>query len=105
MDLDIGIAFVILEPDIVLGAMFLDEVHLEDQGLKFRADQDPLQINDLPDEPSRFGIVTGICVKIRADAVPKADRLTHVNDRPRCVFHKIAAWLRWKRCEDALELF
>ena len=64
MDLDVWIALVILEADVVLWAMFLDEVHLKDERLKFGPDHDPLDVCDLTHKPPRFRVVAGIRVKI-----------------------------------------
>jgi len=43
---DVGIPFVVLKADVVIGAVLLDEVHLEDQGFEFGSDDDPFDIAD-----------------------------------------------------------
>ena len=44
VDFDVWVALVILEADIVFGAVLLDQVHLKNERLKLRADHDPLNI-------------------------------------------------------------
>ena len=82
MDLDVGITFIVLETNVVLGAIFLDEVHLKDERLKFRADQNPLDIGYLPHQPPGFRVMAGIRVEVRPHAVLKVDGFTHINDGP-----------------------
>jgi hypothetical protein len=64
VDLDIGISFIVLKADVVFWAMFLDQVHLEDERLKFGPNDNPLNVYDLAHKAPRFRIVTGIRVKI-----------------------------------------
>ncbi len=89
VDLDIRIALVVLEPDVVLRPVLLDQVHLEDERLQLRADDDPLKINDIPYEPARLGVMTGIRMEVGADAVPQVDRLAHVDDRRLGILHDV----------------
>ncbi len=39
-DLDVRVAFVILEPNVVVGPVTLDQVHLQDQRLQLRSGDD-----------------------------------------------------------------
>ena len=47
MDFDIRIAFVILEADVVMRAVLLDQVHLEDERFQLGTHHDPLNVGDL----------------------------------------------------------
>ncbi len=60
MDFDVWITLVVLEADVVFGAMFLDEVHLKDERLKLGPDNDPLDIGDIAHETAGLRIVTRI---------------------------------------------
>jgi hypothetical protein len=93
VDFDVRVAFVVLQADVVFRAMFLDEVHLEDERLEFRPDDDPFDVRDLAHQAARLVVVTGIRVEIRADAVLQADRLADVDDFPLGIFHQVAAGL------------
>src|SRR5215216_2382065 len=103
MDFYVWIALVILEADVVFRAMFLDEVHLKDERLKFRPDNDPLDVCNLTHESARLSVVAGICVKIGTDAVPQAESFADINDCPGGVFHQITAWFRRKGGKNALK--
>ena len=46
-DLDVGVALVVLEANVVLGAVFLDEVTLQDKGLYLRVGDDEIEIGDV----------------------------------------------------------
>ncbi len=54
MDLDVGIAFVILQAHIVKGAVLLDQVHFKDQGFQLRANHDPFDVPDAGNHPAGF---------------------------------------------------
>ena len=47
MHLDVRVALVVLEPDVVVRPVALDQVHLEDQRLELRADDDPFEVGDV----------------------------------------------------------
>src|SRR3990170_2547571 len=95
MDFDVWVTLVVLEPDVVLGPVLLDQVHLEDERLELRPDDDGVQIGDVLDQLARLGGVHRL-VEIRADAVAQVHRLAHVNDLARAVLVKITAGLGWE---------
>ena len=105
VDLDVRIALVILEADVVFRAMLLDQVHLKDERLKLRADHDPFNIHDLAHEAAGLGIVAGIRVEVGADAVLQADGLADINDRARRVLHQVTARLGRQGFQDPIEVF
>ncbi len=55
----VGITFVVLEPHVVLRLMSLDQVHLENQGLELRINDDPLDIRDARHELLGSFLVSG----------------------------------------------
>ena len=54
-------------------------------------------------QPSRLRVVTGLCMKIGADAVLQINRLAYIADRPSGVFHDVTAGLCGKRGKDSLQ--
>ena len=64
MDFDVGVTFVVLQADVVLGTVFLDQVHLEDERLEFGPDQDPFDMGDLAHQAAGLVVVAGIRVEI-----------------------------------------
>ena len=99
MDLDVRIALVILEADVVLRPMLLDQIHLEDQRFQLRSHEDPFDVRNLPHQTPRLGILARIGVKVRPDAVPQADGLADVDDCPpgRSSSGSSPAWRGWLR--------
>ena len=82
VDLDVGIALVVLEPDVELGLVLLDEVTFQQQRFQFRVRRPDFQIGDLGNEPLRLGRQIRAGVKVRPDAVAQVDGLADVDDRP-----------------------
>lgn len=105
MDFDVGITLVVLEADVVFGAVLFDEVHLKDERLQFGPDHDPLDIGDLAHETPRLSIVIRIGMKIRTDAVFQADGFAYVDDLPLGAFHQVTAGFCREGGKDALEFF
>jgi len=105
MDLDVGVALVVLQPHVELRLMALDQRHLEDQRFQLRTDHDPLDIRDLPHQPARFLIMLGGSMEIGAHPVAQVDRLAHVDDAPLIILHQVAAGLIRERVQNLLEMF
>jgi hypothetical protein len=91
VDLDVGVALVVLEADVVARAVLLDEVHLQDQRFELGADHDPLDIGDALDELAGLVVVLGAGVEVGAQAGAQVDRLADVDRR--------RSW--WARCRAA----
>ena len=66
MNLDIGVALVILEADVVMRAVLLDQVHFQDQGFQLRPNHDPLDISDMLDQLARFEIQRAAVLEVGA---------------------------------------
>ena len=105
MHLDIWIAFVILEPNVVFGPVLLDEVHLQDEGLEFGTDQNPLDIGNLAHEAAGFAVVTSVSVKVGPHAVLQADGLADVDNHAIGVLHQVTARFCRKGSENTLQFF
>jgi len=89
MNLDIGISFVIFHPNVEMGAMTLDQVHFQDQGLEFGIDDDPFDIGDVAYQLARL-LIGLVCMEIGSYPVAQIDGLTHIDDRTLGVFHQVA---------------
>ena len=87
---DVGVALVVFEPDVVLGPVFLDQVHLEDERLELGADDDRVEVGDVLHQLARFRRIHGL-VEIRPHAVAQVDGLAHVNDLARAIFIEVTA--------------
>ena len=61
---DIRVTFIVLEANVVTRAVFLDEVHLEDERLKFGSDDNPFNVDDIARQPSRLCVMTRVRVKV-----------------------------------------
>ncbi len=48
MDLDVGVAFVVLQANVILRFVTLDQRHFQDQRFEFRPDNDPFDVGDIP---------------------------------------------------------
>ncbi len=105
MDLDIGIAFVILEAYVVLRTVFLDQVHLKDEGFQFGPHHDPFQVFDLCDEFAGLVVHFRALLEIRAHAIFQVNGLANVDHGSVAVTHDIAAWFGGQRGKDALDVF
>jgi hypothetical protein len=104
MDLDIGVALVILKAHVVARLVALDQVHLEDQRLQLGGDHDPLDVGDLAHELVGFGMLVGGIVEVRAHPGAQIDRLADVDDPPGFILHQVAAGLIGQGVQDALEV-
>ncbi len=63
-DFYVRVTLVIFEADVVFGSVLLDEVHLKDERLKFRAYDDPFNINNVTHQSTGLCIVARIRVEI-----------------------------------------
>jgi len=104
MHLDVGVALVILQADVVARAVLLDQVHLQDEGFQFRSDHDPFDIGDVAHKLAGLVILVGAGVEVGAHPVAQADGLANVNDIAGAVFHDVTARFGWQRIEDALDV-
>jgi hypothetical protein len=64
MHLDIRVAFIVFEPDVVMGPVLFDQIHLQDQCPELVADDDPVDIRDVFDQVPGLRILLGIGVEI-----------------------------------------
>ena len=60
MHLDIRVALVILQADVVVRAVLLDQVHLQDQRFQLGADHDPFDVGDVAHQ------LAGVCGSLLA---------------------------------------
>src|SRR5690606_36395746 len=100
-----GIPFIIPQPNVAFGPVLLNEVHLQDESLKLRSDDDPLDVCDLAHKPPRFRIVPAIGVEIEPHAVAQVDGLAYIDDLPLCILHEVTAWFARQGGENALQFF
>ncbi len=91
VNLDVGVAFVVFQPDVEARAVLLDQVHFQDQRFQLRADHNPFDVGDLADELASFGLVPGAVVEVRAHPVAQVDRLAHIDNLAGGVVHNVAA--------------
>ena len=103
-DLDVRIALVVLEPDVVLGLVALDEVALEDQGLQFGGGDDKVDVVDAGHQALDLGALAGRGVKVGAHPGAQVDRLADVEDRALGVLHQIDARLGGQGVEFFLQV-
>ena len=88
-DLHVGIGLVVLEPDVVARLVLLDEIRLEEVGLRDRAGHGefhalgPLDQADVADVETR--------PEVRSDAVAEDVGLTDIKDTPTGVFEQVDA--------------
>ena len=90
-DLDVRVALVVLEADVVVRAMLLDEVALEDQRLDLRVRHDDFKIRDVRDHCLDLRRVVLVVLEVLAHAVLEDDRLADVDDATRRVLHDVDA--------------
>jgi hypothetical protein len=77
-DLDVGVGFIVFEQDVVLGAVLLDQVHLEQQSLQFALCDDNVKVGDTADEAASFVAEAAGGAEIGAHAVPQTLALADV---------------------------
>ena len=103
--LDVGVALVVLEADVVARAVLLDQVHLEDERLELRTDHDPLDIGDVLHQLAGLVVLVGALLEIGAHPVAQVDRLADVDDLPAVLFIDVTARLGGQGIEVLLERF
>ena len=90
-DLEVRIALVILEADIVARAVLLDEVALQDQRLDLRMCEDRLEVGNLRDHGTHLRRLMLAALEVLPHAVLEDDGLADVDDAPLCVLHDVNA--------------
>jgi hypothetical protein len=103
VDLDVGVALVVFQAHVVARTMFLDQVHLQDQGFELRTDHDPVNIGDIFYELLRPEF-SAAAMKVGANSAAQVDGLADVNDLASLVFHQVAACLGRSCIKDRLEM-
>lgn len=91
--LDIRVALIILQADVVARPIALDQRFFEDQRLDLVFFNDEINIADMLAQVDGFQAGFGAGVEITAHAVAQFDRLANINDRPVFVFHQVDAGL------------
>src|SRR5439155_20331283 len=87
--LDEGIGLVVLEPDVVAGAVLFDEVGFEEVGLRDRRGDDVVDTRCALGHPDEADIEAR--AEIRADAVPEDVGLPYIEDLPLGVLEEVDA--------------
>ena len=100
-DLEIWIALVILEADVVARTMLLDEVALQDQRLDFRVCEDRLEVGDLRHHRTHLRRLMLAALEVLPHTVLQDDRLADIDDAPLRVLHDVDA----RRIRQQFELF
>jgi hypothetical protein len=90
---DARIALVVGEPDVEARLVLLDEVVLEQEGLRLARHDDRLQVGDLPDQGGPLGRVAGIGTDVAGHAGAQVLRFAHVQDLACRAFPEIHARL------------
>ncbi len=102
--LDIGVTLVVLQAHVEARAVFLDQVHLEDQRLELRAGDDPLDIGDVLHQLVGLVILVAAVLEIGAHAVLQDDRLADVDHLALVILVDVTARFGGEVIEDALEV-
>ena len=55
-------------------------------------------------QAARLLVVTGISVKIGANAVFQTDGFADINDRPISIFHQVTTWFGWEGIENTFNV-
>ena len=84
-----GIAFIILEQDIVMGHMPFDQGVLQHQRLKFAGDENGVEAVHLGHHLPGLGRMSRAVLKILADPVFQLFRLADIDDLSRSVHHQV----------------
>ena len=90
-NLEVWIALVILEADVVARAVLLDEVALQDQCLDLRMCENRLEVGNLRDHSSHLRRLVLAALKVLPHAVLEDDGLADVDDAPLRVLHDVNA--------------
>ena len=105
MDFDVGVAFVILELDVIKRLVFFDQVHFQDQGFQLRTDDDPFNIPDVVHQMTRPGIFTCAGMEIGTHPVAEVYCLAHINYLSLVILHQVTAGLVGDGFQDILDVF
>ena len=91
--LDVGEALVVLQADVVVRAVLLDEVELQDKGFLLGAGDEVVYVRDARHHPLCLGRVLGSGLEIGADTAGQVHGLAHVHDGLAGVLHEVDAGL------------
>lgn len=84
---DIGIVFVVLQPDIVPRPVLLDEVALEKQGFKLSICNNKLNPFNFANQDPSLWCELRLLLEIAADTVSEVLSLSNVQDAAGAIFH------------------
>ena len=86
-------AFVVLEEDVVAGAVLLDELRLGEGRLGFGAERDGVEVGDGADQAAEagLGLGEGRGAEVGGDAGAQGGRLADVDDAAAAVAHEVDA--------------
>ena len=90
-NLEIRIALVVLEADIVARAVLFNQVAFENQSFDFACGDNRLEIGDFGDHRFNLRAVILAGLKILAHAIFEDTRLADVNNFPANIFHDVNA--------------
>ena len=90
VDADVGVVLVVLEQDVVVGAVHLDEVALQREGLHLAVHQHDVEVVHLLHHGAHLGGVAAGGVEVLGHPVLQVLGLAHVDD-PAAGLHQIAA--------------
>ena len=105
MDFDVGVAFVILELDVIKRLVFLDQVHFQDQRFQLRTDDDPFNILDFVYQLTCPGIFPRAGMEIGTHSVADVYCLAHINYLSLVILHQVTAGLVGDGFQDILDVF
>ena len=105
-DLDVGVALVVLEPDVEPRPVALDQVRLEEERLGDRIGQGHLDVgHPVDDAPDPVGLaVRALLLPVAPDPVAQALGLADVQDVAPAVLHQVHAGTIGQLAEGRLEL-
>ena len=92
-NVDVVIALVVLQQDVVLGSVELDETAFQHQSLKFAAGDDVVKVVDMGHHLPDFFGVGGIFPEVADYPVLQSLGLSHIDDLPLLVLHQVNAGL------------
>ena len=103
-NLDIVIALVILQKDIVGRLMLFDERAFQHERFIFGSGHDEIVVEHLRNHFRGLDVVIGVIAEIAGDAVSEVFRLSDIDDLPLLVLHDIHAGLCGQNGGFALEI-
>ena len=104
VNFDIRVAFIILEADVVMRAVLLDQVHLEDERFELGTHHDPFDVGDILHQLAGLEILVGALLEIGTHPVVQVDGFADIDDLSLCVAIDVAARLGGQGIELLLEV-